>query len=187
MVEISNERGLFLELPVLDLSDKQFLSNSNILSSPKTYLISKYNFDELIEIKYTNLGLNKWLISGDIDIEIKSNAYSDEIKKIFIDHVEFKIESIYQNLIIDTSKTKLLKLKIQGINSFEEYELLKEKLSKFISVSKIKILNFNNKSITYEISVMGDINTFKNTIETSTFFEVVQDSNENILHLRFIK
>ena len=51
----------------------------------------------------------------------------------------------------------------------------------------MKILNFNNKSITYEISVMGDINTFKNTIETSTFFEVVQDSNENILHLRFIK
>jgi hypothetical protein len=133
------------------------------------------------------LGLNKWLISGDIDIEIKSNGYSDEIKKIFIDHVESRIESIYQNLIIDTSKTKLLKLKIQGINSFEEYELLKKKLSKFISVSKIKILNFNNKSITYEISVMGDINTFKNTIETSTFFEVVQDSNENILHLRFIK
>ena len=109
------------------------------------------------------------------------------VKKIFIDHVESRIESIYQNLIIDTSKTKLLKLKIQGINSFEEYELLKEKLSKFISVSKMKILNFNNKSITYEISVMGDINTFKNTIETSTFFEVVQDTNENILHLRFIK
>ena len=187
LVEISNERGLFLELPVLDLADKQFLSNTNILSSPKTYLISKYNFDELIEIKYTNLGLNKWLISGDIDTEIKSNAYSDEIKKIFIDHVESRIESIYQNLIIDTAKTKLLKLKIQGINSFEEYELLKEKLSKFFSVSKIKILNFNNKSITYEISVMGDISTFKNTIENSTFFEVVQDSNENILHLRFIK
>lgn len=187
LVEISNERGLFLELPLLDLADNQFLSNTNILSSPKTYLISKYNFDELVEIKYTNLGLNRWLISGDIDTEIKSDTYLEEIRKIFIDHVEAKIESMYQNLIIDTSKTVLLQLKIQGINSFKEYEMLKEKLSKFIAISNMQILKFNNNSITYQISVMGDINTFKNTIETSTFFELAQDSDDNILDLIFIK
>ena len=71
--KLSKQRGLFLEIPILDLEDQKVLSNSNILSSPKDYLISKYNFDELVDLKLINIGFNEWLFSGDIERSISSN------------------------------------------------------------------------------------------------------------------
>tara|TARA_B100001564_G_scaffold326028_1_gene307972 strand:- start:311 stop:1330 length:1020 start_codon:yes stop_codon:yes gene_type:complete len=187
LAELSNKRGLFLELPVLDLDDKRYLSNTNILSSPKEHLISKYDFDEFVDVKLTNLGLNQWLFSGDIKEDILAENYLEDIKKVFADHVESKIQSIYKNLIVDTSKTLLLDVTIEGINSYEEYEISKDKLFKIIAISNLEILNLNNNTISYQISLMGNFDTFKNTIENNTFFEIMAENSKNSLNLRFVK
>ena len=187
LAELSNKRGLFLELPVLDLDDKRYLSNTNILSSPKEHLISKYDFDEFVDVKLTNLGLNQWLFSGDIKEDILAENYLEDIKKVFADHVESKIQSIYKNLIVDTSKTLLLDVTIEGINSYEEYEISKDKLFKIIAISNLEILNLNNNTISYQISLMGNFDTFKNTIENNTFFEIMAENSNQSLSLRFVK
>ena len=54
----STQRGLFLELPTFDLEDKRNIANSTILNSPIEEIISKYNYDQLVQIKLTNLGLD---------------------------------------------------------------------------------------------------------------------------------
>jgi hypothetical protein len=187
LAELSNERGLFLELPVLDLEDKKYIFNTNILSSPKEYLISKYDFDEFVDVKLINLGLNQWLFSGDIEHDIPEENYLEDIKKAFTVYVESRIQSIYKNLIINTSETLLLDITIEGINSYEEYEISKDKLSKIIAISNLEILNFKNNTITYKINVMGDFNTFKSTVKNNTFFEIMTDNSTNSLNLRFIK
>ena len=187
LAELSNERGLFLELPVLDLDDQRYISNTDILSSPKEHLISKYDFDEFVDVKLTNLGLNQWLFSGDIKEDILTENYLEDIKKAFTDHIESKIESIYKNLIVDTSKTLLLDVTIEGINSYEEYEISKDKLSKIIAISNLEILNLNNNTISYQISVMGNFDIFKNTIKNSTFFEIMAENSNKSLNLRFVK
>ena len=187
LAELSNERGLFLELPVLDLDDQRYISNTDILSSPKEHLISKYDFDEFVDVKLTNLGLNQWLFSGDIKEDILAENYLEDIKKAFTDHIESKIQSIYKNLIVDTSKTLLLDVTIEGINSYEEYEILKDKLSKIIAISNLEILNLNNNTISYQISVMGNFDIFKNTIKNSTFFEIMAEDSNKSLNLRFVK
>jgi len=187
LAELSNERGLFLELPVLDLDDQRYISNTDILSSPKEHLISKYDFDEFVDVKLTNLGLNQWLFSGDIKEDILAENYLEDIKKAFTDHIESKIESIYKNLIVDTSKTLLLDVTIEGINSYEEYEISKDKLSKIIAISNLEILNLNNNTISYQISVMGNFDIFKNTIKNSTFFEIMAEDSNKSLNLRFVK
>ena len=187
LAELSNERGLFLELPVLDLDDQRYISNTDILSSPKEHLISKYDFDEFVDVKLTNLGLNQWLFSGDIKEDILAENYLEDIKKAFTDHIESKIQSIYKNLIVDTSKTLLLDVTIEGINSYEEYEISKDKLSKIIAISNLEILNLNNNTISYQISVMGNFDTFKNTIENNTFFEIMAENSNKSLNLRFVK
>ena len=51
---LSEQRGIFLELPIFDLEDQKTISNSDILFSPKNYLTSKYNFDKLVDIKLIN-------------------------------------------------------------------------------------------------------------------------------------
>jgi hypothetical protein len=76
---------------------------------------------------------------------------------------------------------------IEGINSYEEYEILKEKLSKIIAITNLEILNFKNDTITYKINVMGDINSFKKSIKNNTFFQFLSEKNENNLSLRFLK
>ena len=187
LAELSNERGLFLELPILDLDDQRYISNTDILSSPKEHLISKYDFDEFVDVKLTNLGLNQWLFSGDINEDILAENYLEDIKKALTDHVESKIQSIYKNLIVDTSKTLLLDVTIEGINSYEEYEISKDKLSKIIAISNLEILNLNNNTISYQISVMGNFDTFKNTIENNTFFEIMAENSNKSLNLRFVK
>jgi hypothetical protein len=187
LAELSNERGLFLELPILDLDDQRYISNTDILSSPKEHLISKYNFDEFVDVKLTNLGLNQWLFSGDIKEDILAENYLEDIKKAFANHIESKIQSIYKNLIVDTSKTILLDVTIEGINSYEEYEISKDKLSKIIAISNLEILKLNNNTISYQISVMGNFDTFKNTIENNTFFEIMAENSNKSLNLRFVK
>ena len=187
LAELSNERGLFLELPVLDLDDQRYIFNTDILSSPKEHLISKYDFDEFVDVKLTNLGLNQWLFSGDIKEDILAENYLEDIKKAFTDHIESKIQSIYKNLIVDTSKTLLLDVTIEGINSYEEYEISKDKLSKIIAISNLEILNLNNNTISYQISVMGNFDIFKNTIKNSTFFEIMAEDSNKSLNLRFVK
>ena len=187
LAELSNERGLFLELPVLDLDDQRYISNTDILSSAKEHLISKYDFDEFVDVKLTNLGLNQWLFSGDIKEDILAENYLEDIKKAFTDHIESKIQSIYKNLIVDTSKTLLLDVTIEGINSYEEYEISKDKLSKIIAISNLEILNLNNNTISYQISVTGNFDTFKNTIENNTFFEIMSENSNKSLNLRFVK
>jgi hypothetical protein len=171
----------------LDLEDKKYISNTNILSSPKEYLTSKYDFDEFVDVKLTNLGLNQWLFSGDIEEDILAENYIQNIKKALTVYVESRIQSIYENLIIDTSKTLLLEVTIEGINSYEEYEISKDKLSKIIAISNLEILNFKNNTIAYKINVMGDFNTFKSTIKNNTFFEIMADNAKNSLNLRFVK
>ena len=187
LAELSNERGLFLELPVLDLEDKKYIANTDILSSSKEYLISKYDFDEFADMKLTNLGVNQWLFSGDIKEDIPAENYIEDIKKAFTIYVDSRIQSIYKNLIIDTSKTLLLDVTIEGINSYEEYEISKDKLSKIIAISNIEIINFKNNTIAYKVNVMGNFNTFKSSIKNNTFFEIIADNSINSLNLRFKK
>ena len=184
---LSNERGLFLELPFFDLDDKRYIADSSILKSPEQYFLSKYDFDEYVNIKLINLGLKKWFIKGDIKTDFNKEFYIEDIKQSLDDYLESLINTTFSDLIIDTSKTVLLEVNIEGINSYEEYEILKEKLSKIIAITNFEILNFKNDTITYKINVMGDISNFKKSIENNTFFEFLSEKNENNLSLRFVK
>ena len=184
---LSNERGLFLELPLLDLEDKTYLNNTSILNSPNQYLISKYDFDEYVDVKLINLGLKKWLIQGDINTDFNKESYLEDIKQSLDDYLESLINSTFSDLKIDTSETILLEVSIEGINSYEDYKNLREKLSKVIAITNLEILNLKNDTITYKINVMGGINNFKKSIENSTFFEFLSEKTDNNLSLRFIK
>ena len=56
--KLSSERGIFLELPVFDLQDSKDLSSVTILSNPASRISSKYNFDQIIEIKINLIIIN---------------------------------------------------------------------------------------------------------------------------------
>ena len=92
----STKRGLFLELPTFDLEDKRNIANSTILNSPIEEIISKYNYDQLVKIKLTNLGLDGWSLSGDINKIISQTSYSEEIYKTLNDFIDLMINNLSQ-------------------------------------------------------------------------------------------
>ena len=185
--KLSKHRGLFLELPILDLEDQEVLSNSNILSSPKEYLISKYNFDELVDLKLINIGFNEWLFSGDIESSISSNIYKKDIESIFEEYVESIIPIAFQDLVIDTSNVFSITIDVQGIASYEDYKISKDKLLTLIEITDLEILSFKNNIIRYKANIMGDISFLNREIRNNSFFKIYDYKNNEQLNLIYIK
>ena len=184
---LSEERGLFLEIPIFDLQDQKVLANTNILSLPKDYITSNYNFDELVEIKLINVGLNEWSFSGDIERSISSELYKKDIENIFLRYVESKISEAFEGLTIDTSNTSTLKIDVRGVNSYEDYKNSKDKLLKLIGITDLEILSFQNNIIRYQANIMGDINSLNRDIENSSFFITDNSKTSNQLSLVYTK
>ena len=184
---LSKQRGLFLEIPILDLEDQKFLSNSNILSPPKDYLIPKYNFDKLVDIKLINIGLNEWVFSGDIERSISSQSYKKDIERIFFEYVESIIPLSLEDLVIDTSNVSLISINVKGISSYEDYKISKDKLLTLIGVTDLDILSFKNNIIKYQANIMGDINSLSRDIDNNSFFEIDGYRSSEILNLIYKK
>ena len=184
---ISKQRGIFLELPIFDLEDQRILSDSNILSSPKEYLISKYDFDNLLDIKLINLGFNEWSFSGDINAAISSGSYKTDIETIFLEHLESIISAALKDLVIDTTNVFVTKIHVRGINSYEDYKISKDKLLKLIAISDLEILSFKNNTIEYKATIMGDMNSLQRDVQNNSFFDINNLNKSEALNLVYLK
>jgi len=184
---LSKQRGIFLELPIFDLEDQRILSDSNILSSPKEYLISKYDFDNLLDIKLINLGFNEWSFSGDINAAISSGSYKTDIETIFLEHLESIISAALKDLVIDTTNVFVTKIHVRGINSYEDYKISKDKLLKLIAISDLEILSFKNNTIEYKATIIGDMNSLQRDVQNNSFFDINNLNKSEALNLVYLK
>ncbi len=184
---LSKQRGIFLELPIFDLEDQRILSDSNILSSPKEYLISKYDFDNLLDIKLINLGFNEWSFSGDINAAISSGSYKTDIETIFLEHLESIISAALKDLVIDTTNVFVTKIGVTDINTYEDYKISKDKLLKLIAISDLEILSFKNNTIEYKATIMGDMNSLQRDVQNNSFFDINNLNKSEALNLVYLK
>ena len=184
---LSKQRGIFLELPIFDLEDQRILSDSNILSSPKEYLISKYDFDNFLDIKLINLGFNEWSFSGDINAAISSETYKTDIETIFLEHLESIISKALKDFVIDTTNVFVTKIDVTGINSYEDYKTSKDKLLKLIAISDLEILSFKNNTIEYKATIMGDMNSLQRDVQNNSFFDINNLNKSEALNLVYLK
>ena len=184
---ISKQRGIFLELPIFDLEDQRILSDFNILSSPKEYLISKYDFDNLLDIKLINQGFNEWSFSGDINTAISSESYKTDIETIFLKHLESIISKALKDFVIDTTNVFVTKIGVTGINTYEDYKISKDKLLKLIAISDLEILSFKNNTIEYKATIIGDMNSLQRDVQNNSFFDINNLNKSEALNLVYLK
>ena len=82
----STSRGIFLELPELDLIDVNQLSNYERLIDFEDIINEKYIFDELIKINISKTGIDQWSIGGDINMTVNDrdfiNPFIEQFKNI---------------------------------------------------------------------------------------------------------
>ena len=185
---ISSSRGIFLELPELDLVDVKNLSNYKKVIGLKDLVDENYSYNDFIELNIVKTGINSWQITGEINITISNENFPDLFIDEFVKYVNQSINNFLNTFMIDTSKTELLNISINNISSFEDYKYSKKILEDLIVFKDIDVNKFDNDKVFYQLNVYGEFQSFLKEISENNFFKIESFNKEtsdiNIIYLK---
>ena len=170
--EISNSRGIFLELPEFDLINKNELISHERLINPNNFIASQYKSDEIIDIEIINTGLNSWMVEGDINLIHKGDNFENKFINEFNQFLNLKVDNILKNYLIDTRKNNLVTISIANINNFENYKKSRNIIDNLVGIKEIDINKFEINNITYQAEVYGDLSDVVNELSSNSFIEI---------------
>ena len=75
--KLHDKRGIFLELPEPDLNDLDLISSYSKLINSNNLLNSKFASDQVVEINITKVGVDDWLVNGDMSFEYKDKNFNN--------------------------------------------------------------------------------------------------------------
>ena len=186
--QYASSRGIFLELPQLDLLDKNEFDNYGKLINMHQYISDKHNYDELIKINISKTGIETWSVNGDIELEISNKKLNDFFMDQFIELTNVKVNELLQMSLINTEEVNLVNVSIQNIVTFEDYKKSKEVIEGMVTIKDLNINKFDKNIISYQLSIFGDINSFTKELTSNNFFQVKGISVENLsIDLSYIK
>ena len=170
--EISNSRGIFLELPEFDLINKNELISHERLINPNNFIASQYKSDEIIEIEIINTGLNSWIVEGDINLIHTGDNFENKFINEFNQFLNLKVDNILKNYLIDTRKNNLVTISIANINNFENYKKSRNIIDNLVGIKEIDINKFEINNITYQAEVYGDLDDVVNELSSNSYIEI---------------
>ena len=175
---ISSSRGIFLELPELDLLDVKNLSNYRKVMGLKDLIDENYTYNDFIQLNVIKTGIDSWRITGGIDITISNENFSDLFIDEFVKYVNQSINDFLKTFLIDTSKTELLNVSINNISSFEDYKYSKKILEDLIVFKDIDMNKFDNHKVFYRLNVYGEFQSFLKEISENNYFKIESFNKE---------
>ena len=184
----STLRGIFLEIPELDLDDVNQLINFEKLIDVEDIIKEKYIFDELIKVKISKTGIDQWSIGGDINITLNERDFIDTFIEQFKKHTKTKINKILKKNIINTSKKGVINISIANINSYQDYERSRKVIENLVGLRDINISRFDIDTVFYKLGIYGDFDSIVKEISESNFFEIVSQYKDNSeININFVR
>ncbi len=182
LYKLFNTRGVFLELPEPDLDDLNYMSSYSRLINSKNLLNTKYASDQVIEIQITKVGLNDWLVDGDISFIYKDKDFNNFFIEKFEEYTSTRINNLLDQNKIDTSQSTSAKLSIGKIENYDDYKTSRELLKKLVGTKEINIDSFVIDEISYNLNIYGNFETFIKEISDSNFMKIknIEYSNKAI-------
>ena len=179
---ISENRGVFIEIPILDLIDAQNIKDFNYLLDPNDYLKSKYSYEDIVNVEITKIDIENWSVTGDIEKLIKSANFQNEFIELFQKTLNDKVSKYLNGLQIEFSEKNTLSLNIANIQSVEDYENVIDGLNSIIGIEEIKINAFAKNTLISDIYFFGNIERFINVIDDKSRFKLtnVSDNKKDI-------
>ena len=185
---LSRERGIFLELPIFDLEDTKHISSFNVLADPKSFIASQYDYHKLVNIKISNLGLNDWLISGDMNTAFESSNFVEDFEDKLRTFLSRLIDESLDEFQIQISNESFAYISIQGINNLEDYFELNKKMKMILSIPSLEIISFSDNTIFYKASTYGSIDSILKEIESNGFLDILaSEEGSNSINLYYKK
>ena len=178
----SNKRGIFLELPEPDLDDLNIMTSYSKLINSNNLLNSKYASDQVIQIKLTKIGVNHWLVDGDINFEYKDNDFNDYFIKKFEEYLANVINIHLDKNKIDTSILTIAQLSIDNIYNYNDYIASRTLIRNLVATKDIDIDSFSINKISYNLNIYGDFDSFTKEISDSNYMKItnIEYSNNKI-------
>jgi len=179
---ISENRGVFVEIPILDLIDSQNVKDFNYLLNPNEYLRSKYSYEDIINVEITKIDTENWSITGDLEKIIKSNNFQNEFIESLQRILDDKVSKYLKGLQIEFSEKNTLALNIANIESVEDYENVINGLKSIIGIEKIEINAFTNNTLISDVYFFGNNERFINVIDDKSDYKLtnISDNKKNI-------
>ena len=184
----SNSRGIFLELPELDLIDLNQLSNYERLLDFEDIIKEKYIFDELIKINISKTGVDQWSISGDINMIINDRDFINPFIEQFKKHTNTRIDKMLIENAINTSKKGTINISVANINSFQDYKKSRKVIENLVGLIDIDINRFEIDTVFYKLGIYGDFDSILKEISESNFFEInSQNKDSSEINISFVR
>ena len=184
----SISRGIFLELPELDLIDVNQLSNYERLIDFEDIINEKYIFDELIKINISKTGIDQWSIGGDINMTVNDIDFISSIIEQFKKYTNNRINKMLEENIINTSKKGIINISVANINSFQDYKKSRKVIENLVGLRDIDISKFEIDTIFYKLDIYGDFDSIVKEISESNFLEInSQYKDSSQINISFVR
>ena len=184
----SISRGIFLELPELDLIDVNQLSNYERLIDFEDIINEKYIFDELIKINISKTGIDQWSIGGDINMTVNDIDFISSIIEQFKKYTNTRINKMLEENIINTSKKGVINISVANINSFQDYKKSRKVIENLVGLRDIDISKFEIDTIFYKLDIYGDFDSIVKEISESNFLEInSQYKDSSQINISFVR
>ena len=168
----STSRGIFLELPELDLFYMNEIKNYGKLVDLKELVSSQYNYDLLSEINIIKIGPNRWSVTGDIKFDYEGDAFDSYFTNKLENFATNQIDSLLARQKIDTSNIISVSATFMNIDNYQDYKNLKEIINGLVGVKSTNITKFDKESIYYDIEVYGNLLNFVYEISDSSYINI---------------
>ena len=173
LTKASQSRGIFLELPQLDLLDLNNLNNYEKIVNSKQFFGDKYQTDEIINIDISKTGINKWSVSGDITLTSGDQNFNEIFIKAFGEYTDESINLLLNDNLIDINKVSSVNISIENINSYQDYKKSKKIIEDLVGTRDINISKFNTNTIYFQLSIYGDLKSIIYEFKDSSFLSIV--------------
>ena len=184
----STLRGIFLEIPELDLIDVNQLINFEKLIDIEDIIKEKYIFDELIKVKISKTGIDQWSIVGDINMTVNERDFINPFIEQFKKHTKTTINRILEENVINTSINGIINISVANINSYQDYERSRKVIENLVGLRDIDISRFHIDTVFYKLGIYGDFDSIAKEISESNFFEIVSQYKDNSeININFVR
>jgi hypothetical protein len=174
--EVSNQRGIFFELPVFDLNDIKELKSLTIFDSERDIILSNYEYDFQLNLNLSQSNINKWIILGDYKSE-KSLSLD-----LTLDNLQTTLNSLADNYLstfIISDKESYIEVIVNNISSYDDLMKLQDAMLRLISIRTSVIESYVKDSISYTLKINGDLDSFKKEIRANPYLQLIE-SDENV-------
>jgi hypothetical protein len=181
-MDIALQRGVYLELPELDLEDQNLLNQTNILFSPSDYIQEKFYNDAFLAIDLVRVGINQWSVGG--DLKTIAPLQEKQVIEFFENTIHAFLDELLEVKPLEpgTSGERLM-VSIQGLNNFHDFQSVESELDKIFAIKSRSFHAFQRTKIDYMTQLFQTKDSLMKELRGSTKF-LIKEYNADTNHLK---